>query len=1007
MTPSAAVNGQSVYHGTSASGNSRVHMGDHHGNIIYATPVAQKEQSFFQSLTRKEKCERLLKAAAEGQSRRLRLLIQAGADLDCKNEQGQTALHLASRCANEECVDLLIDNGADIHAVDKLGKQPIHEAVASGDDKVVQKLRAKGASQYETGGAYELRQSQSEFLNSEPEDFVGREMYLTDIQNTLSSSDSVHRIALIGLGGVGKTRIALQVAQSFKLKSSSVFWIHASSATRFEKSYLEILRQNNIPGYDEYQDTPTNLLLVRQWLEGPSSGHWLIVIDSADDLDLLYGQNRYADYFPRCEKGGILLTSRNEKVATNFIPAKDRSNRNIMEITSFDSDEASRFFATKFGPEKVERDSIHLLKLATELSNVPLALAQATDFMLANRMSAHDYLSLYNESDSSKMQLLSVDFEDAGRDPENKNPVATTYAITFDHLQKHHPLAADVLCRMCVLDPQGIPESLLKSQATSVDTIIAFGILQDFSLITRRTAQVLGIQPNERSFDMHRLIYLAMRSWLSKEAMLVSFTARAVVKMNTCLSKITWKHKTLWSIYLPHAIKLLSCDEYQYTKSLIVERYNSDFWYSNMSNETDNKPKHTRLAIRHENPNHTADHKICPVCCAALNYTVSEHLGIHGSYASALLYAQDSLKLRLCTLGKSHLDSILSMIQTIKCLLEGSGALVLQIAEKLGRTAMSESQKFGNRHPLYLESMLALAAVYRKQGHYEQARDLGQKALTAHIKIYSPEDPLTCTSMSSLATTKAHFHKYDEALDLINKVAQIRSRSLGSDHPQTLLSMTNLGTIYSKLGDHTTAASVQTKTLNLRRTVSGDVHPETLRCMANLAATYTQLAAYDKAETINKEVLDLRQKTLGEDHQDTLASMSSLGRIYMRQSRWPEAKKIYMSVVPKSYRVLGPSHADSVKRDAKLQECIAQCDQLQQSARNEQKAIVAVRMSKPIALIVLRSTVKGIYRCLTALFIPIVFYLDATYEGREGWGRTPDYYERHSDSSEWASTYEG
>lgn len=248
--------------------------------------------------------------------------------------------------------------------------------------------------------------------------FIGREATLSTLARYLCLPGEHCRVALFGLGGIGKTRIALETAKLFRKENVSVFWIHASSPARFEKGYIEILKSNNIPGWDESQTQPilefkrscTALLLVKQWLEGPLSGNWLLILDNADDYDLLYGPERFADYLP--ENGSILMTTRNNKVALNFVPPSKDSEPRILEVTPFDEHEISRFFTDKFGSERFALESAAYLELATELLNVPLALTQATAFILGNRLSIQEYLVLYRESDKNKIRLLSADFED-------------------------------------------------------------------------------------------------------------------------------------------------------------------------------------------------------------------------------------------------------------------------------------------------------------------------------------------------------------------------------------------------------------------------------------------------------------------------------------------------------------------------------------------------------------------------------------------------------------------
>jgi hypothetical protein len=120
------------------------------------------------------------------------------------------------------------------------------------------------------------------------------------------------KVALVGLGGVGKTQIALEFAYTVKATQPefSIFWVAALSAESFEQACAEIARKLHInQTADNKKDVKE---LVKQSLSAETAGSWLLIVDNADDIDILYGSGvdgstGIVDYFPESDKGLIIF----------------------------------------------------------------------------------------------------------------------------------------------------------------------------------------------------------------------------------------------------------------------------------------------------------------------------------------------------------------------------------------------------------------------------------------------------------------------------------------------------------------------------------------------------------------------------------------------------------------------------------------------------------------------------------------------------------------------------
>jgi len=108
--------------------------------------------------------------------------------------------------------------------------------------------------------------------------------------------DSCQRTAIEGLGGVGKTQVALEAA--FRVRDQhphcSVFWAPAVDFTSFENAYQEIGQKLQVPGIEE--DGADIKLLVKNAMSQESYGSWLLIIDNADDVELLFGTTALWDF---------------------------------------------------------------------------------------------------------------------------------------------------------------------------------------------------------------------------------------------------------------------------------------------------------------------------------------------------------------------------------------------------------------------------------------------------------------------------------------------------------------------------------------------------------------------------------------------------------------------------------------------------------------------------------------------------------------------------------------
>jgi hypothetical protein len=241
----------------------------------------------------------------------------------------------------------------------------------------------------------------------------------------------------------------------------SIFWVPATGIEVLERAYLEIGVLLQIPGIaDDKADVKT---LVKNRLSQEQAGDWLMIVDNADDVDIWFNNTSNSapssaliDYMPRSNKGSILFTTRYRKVAVKLAQS------NVLEVFQMDKDNATDLLKKSLiHPEITDGDDQVVLQLLQKLTFLPLAIVQAAAYLNEMGISISEYLSLFEGTDDNTIAILSEDFEDDWRYQESKNPVAMTWLISFEQIQRYNLLAADYLSFMSCVGPNGIPKSLL------------------------------------------------------------------------------------------------------------------------------------------------------------------------------------------------------------------------------------------------------------------------------------------------------------------------------------------------------------------------------------------------------------------------------------------------------------------------------------------------------------------------------------------------------------------
>ncbi|MCJ1392735.1 hypothetical protein MMC18_005606 [Xylographa bjoerkii] len=366
------------------------------------------------------------------------------------------------------------------------------------------------------------------------------------------------RVAIAGLGGVGKSQIAIEYCYLYKEThpTAHVFWIYAGNATRFEQTYQEIARRLSLSDWDDPKvDT---LQLVCEWLSNDHNGEWLMVIENADGAAAFYTSKTIlnsrrdeptkalARYLPQSSTGSMIITTRDKRVGEQ-LAGRERPIE-VLPMTALDAEALLRSSLSHH-----EWSNTYTSRLLEELAYLPLAITQAAAFISENCLDISEYLELLCTGDSELKELLSEHLEDPRRDFDTENSVMRTWKLSFDQISKEKPRAIQVLSLMAVLDQHGVPRFLLrKTDETEIGFKIAIGALQAFSLIS------VGKGKNA-TFRMHRLVYISTQQWLEVHGMLQHWQAKALrVVLKHLPARHDYQNWSLLEALTPHSQLVLS-----------------------------------------------------------------------------------------------------------------------------------------------------------------------------------------------------------------------------------------------------------------------------------------------------------------------------------------------------------------------------------------------------------------------------------------------------------------
>jgi hypothetical protein len=677
-----------------------------------------------------------------------------------------------------------------------------------------------------------------------PTFLAGRDALMAELDARLArrqeSAPAV--MALCGLGGAGKTSVALEYAHRH-LADCGVVWQFAAEepaalAAGFSELALQLGGRIAPSGADP-------VALVHAALARRSD--WLLVFDNAA------GPAAVQRMLPPAGGGRVLITSRNPHWP----------GRMALEVPVLEQPAAAWFLMSRTGAGQLEEAAAD--ELAHELGGLPLALEQASAYMLASGRGIGEYLELFRDR---RAELLGRG-DPAGYDKR----VATTWALAYAELGQASPAAGLLRLAACCA-AENMPLHLLLRQrpglsgafgaqvAPLLTPLLDDALVRDEAVAGLRSYSLIS-EPNKGLISIHRLVQAITLAQLPDDLQAAWREAAAAV-IEAAIPADTDQPQA-WptcAMLLPHAQVALAYDSDGMTR--IANYLSESGSYAaardlqldiTRARERRYGPQDPRtLSARADLARFTAEAGdpaaardqftvLLPVCERVLGadhphtltvrHQLARRTGQAGDPAAARDQLAALLPLREEVSGPAHLQTLIIRHQLARRTGQAGNATAAR--DQLAALLPDCEKALGPSHPHSLTVRYELARWTGDAGDVARARDQLAALLPVREGISGPEHPHTLSVRTRLAKYTGEVGDPATARDQLAALLPVRERVSGPDHPDTCRLRSTLAGFTGAAGDPAAARDQLAALLPVSERVCGPAHPETLRIRAALA----------------------------------------------------------------------------------------------------------------------------------------------------------------------------
>ena len=719
----------------------------------------------------------------------------------------------------------------------------------------------------------------------------GRAALLNELTEASRVANASRVHVLHGLGGCGKTSIALEAAQLAANGGAEVWWLSATDDGRLLAGMQALARRlgmaENLLRYGEVADLVWQRLSTR---EQP----WLLVIDNADDPTVLtLGGQPLRDgtgWIRPVEStsGLILITSRDGRPASWGPWCKLHRVAMLTAAAAADvlmdhaREAGSRSEAERLG------DRLGRLPLALRLAGSYLAEACTVPAAFASDV-IRTYTGYLRAIDDGRLDALLV-IPEAGplTEEQTRSLIERTWELSLNLLERRGSMPARQLLHLlaCFADAP-IPYELLLHPGTLAGTTSFSGItgpliwqnlqaLSGFGLIDLedwqhgtggiRTVQLLQVHPLIRDISRRDV---DVRQQYDTYMSLAVISANQAVVNDAGVSEDP-RRWPLWQTLTPHVTHLLT-DLSTRADTVYTVLENAADAASRCAGYLSSKGFHQRAEELYRT--------VCRVYERTLPADHASTLGIRHDIAWEAAQQGDY---------------------------DRAEAMYQQVLD-------ADIRVLGAGHPSTLAARHEIARIKARQGDNARAEELLQEVLQDEMQLFFPDHPSTLVTRHEIARIATERGNFADAESLYRDVLKAKTRILGADHPSTLASRHSVAWVVTQRGNFADAESLYRDVVETKTRILGADHPSTLASRHDIAWITASQGNYKHAETLFNEILEAKIRILGVDHPSTLVTRHSMAwAVAQQRGDYSLAEELYQEVLRAKAQVFGADRPDRI-----------------------------------------------------------------------------------------------